>query len=174
MIASLFLLPNATFFVELAVVVLLVVAFWKYVLPPLNRAMAERQQRITDSLEAADQARREAESADDERQRLLEDARAQAREIVASAQQTSEQLRADAAGRAQAEYDRIVSSATADIAAARQRAVEEAARRMGEVVIDVVAKVVGREVDANAHRDLIDEAIAALRDESSKGAGLAT
>ena len=52
---------------------------------------------------------------------------------------------------------------------ARQRAIDEAATRLGEVVIEVVTKVLGREIDAAAHRDLIDEAIAALRDESQKG-----
>lgn len=171
MTASIFLLPNATFFVELAVFLALIFVFVKYAIPPLQQRMEERQAQIRSSLEAADRARRDAEAADDERRRVLDEARGQAREIVASAQQTAEQVRADAAGRAQAEYDRIVGGATADIAAARQRAIEEAASKMGEVVIDVVAKVVGREIDASAHRDLIDEAIAALRDESSKGVG---
>ena len=171
MIASLFLLPNATFFVELAVVLLLVFVFWKYLLPPLNRAVAERQEKIRSSLEAAEDAKRDAQSADEERHRLLEEARGQARDIVTSAQQTAEQLRADAASRAQLEYDRIVTAATTDIAAARQRAIEDAAGRLGEVVIEVVAKVVGREIDAEAHRDLIDEAVTALREESQRGVG---
>jgi len=82
-----------------------------------------------------------------------------ARDIVATAQQTAEQVRSDAATRATAEYDRIVGGAAADVAAARQHAIDEAAARLGEVVIEVVAKVIGREIDANAHRDLIDEAI---------------
>ena len=90
---------------------------------------------------------------------------------MVTAQQTADGLRAEAATRAQAEYDRIVAGAAADVQAARQRAVDEAATRLGEVVIDVVAKVVGREIDATAHRDLIDEAIAALSEETQKGAG---
>jgi F-type H+-transporting ATPase subunit b len=170
MTASLFLLPNATFFVELAVVLVLVWLFYKYLLPPLMRSMEKRQEEIRSSIESAERARRDAESADDERHRLLEEARGQAREIVATAQQTAEQLRADAVTRAQAEHDRIVGTAEADVQVARQRAVDEAAARLGEVVIEVVGKVLGREIDAETHRDLIDEAIAALRDESQKGA----
>ena len=100
MTASLFLLPNATFFVELVVVLILVFLFYKYLLPPLLRAMRERQEQIRDSIEAAERARRDAESADDERHRLLEEARASAREIVALAQQTAEQVRAEAVTRA--------------------------------------------------------------------------
>jgi F-type H+-transporting ATPase subunit b len=171
MIASLFLIPNATFFVELVVVLILIFLFYKYLLPPLNKAMEERQAQIRGSVEAADQARKYAEAADDERHHVLEEARGQAREMVAMAQQTADQLRADAATRAQAEYDRIVAAAAADVQVARQRAVDEAAARLGEVVIDVVSKIVGREIDAASHRDLIDEAIVALSEESRKGAG---
>jgi F-type H+-transporting ATPase subunit b len=174
MLASIFLLPNATFFVELAVFLILVWVFVKYAIPPINKAVAERQELIRASLEAADQAKRDAAAADDERHELLEAARGQARDIVTTAQQTAEQVRSDAAARATAEYDRIVGSAAADVAAARQRAIDEAAARLGEVVIEVVAKVIGREIDASAHRDLIDEAIAALNDEASKGAGQPT
>jgi F-type H+-transporting ATPase subunit b len=170
-IASLFLLPNATFFVELVVVLILLWLFYKYILPTLNEKVAERKEQIRSSLEAADRARKDAESADDERHRVLEEARGHAREIVTSAQQTADQVRAEAATRAQTEYDRIVSAADADIQVARQRAVDEAAGRLGEVVVEVVSKVVGREIDAAAHRDLIDEAVAALGEESRKAAG---
>jgi F-type H+-transporting ATPase subunit b len=171
MTGSLFLLPNGTFFIELAVVLALIWAFYKYLLPPLNKAMHERQEQIRSSLEAAEAAKRDAAAADDERHRVLEEARGQAREIVAMAQQTADGVRTDAVTKAQAEYDRILGAAEADVQVARQRAVEEAASRLGEVVLDVVTKVVGREIDADAHRDLIDEAVGALNDEAQKGAG---
>ena len=53
---------------------------------------------------------------------------------------------------------------------ARQRAVDEAANRMGEIVMDTVERVIGREVNAEAHHDLIDEAVRALRADASGGA----
>ncbi|HUD68860.1 MAG TPA: F0F1 ATP synthase subunit B [Acidimicrobiales bacterium] len=171
MLAGIFLVPNATFFVELVVVIALIVALMKFGIPKVMVKMEERQELIRSSLEAADRARKDAEAADDERHHVLDEARGQAREIVASAQQTAEQVRADAAKRGQAEYERIAAAAAADVQAARQRAVEEAASRMGEIVIEVVTKIVGREIDANAHRELINEAITALNDENQKGAG---
>ena len=48
------------------------------------------------------------------------------------------------------------------MALARQRAVEEAANRLGEIVMDVVERVIAREVSAEAHHDLIEEAVSAL------------
>jgi F-type H+-transporting ATPase subunit b len=168
--ASIFLLPNGTFFIELIVSIVLILLIYKYVLPPINKAMEERQEKIRSSLEAADQARADAEAADDERRTVLEEARHQAREIVATANRTAEQVRTDAQARAQSEKERIVGDADAEIALARQRAVDEAASRIGEIVMDVVERVIGRELNAEAHRDLIDEAVTALRADTSGGA----
>ena len=171
--AGIFLLPNGTFFIELIVSIILILAIYKWVLPPINKAMEERQEKIRESLEAADRARADALAADDERRTVLEEARQQAREIVATANRTAEQIRTDAQARGVGDYDRIVGNADAEITLARQRAVEEAAARMGEIVMEVVERVIGREVDAEAHRDLIDEAVAALRADTAGGAAAA-
>ena len=142
--AGIFLLPNGTFFIELIVSLILLFLIYKYVLPPINKALEERQEKIRESLEAADKARADAE-----------------------------QVRTDATARGQGEYERIVGNAEVEIALARQRAVEEAAARMGEIVMEVVERVIGREVDAEAHRELIDEAVAALRADTAGGAAAA-
>jgi F-type H+-transporting ATPase subunit b len=168
--ASIFLLPNGTFFIELIVSIVLILLIYKYVLPPINKAIEERQEKIRASLEAADQARADAEAADDERRAVLDEARHQAREIVANANRTAEQVRTDAQARGQSEYERIVGNAEVEIGLARQRAVEEAASRMGEIVMEVVERVIGRELNAEAHRDLIEEAVAALRADTTGGA----
>jgi F-type H+-transporting ATPase subunit b len=166
---SIFLLPNGTFFVELLVVVAILFIVTKYILPPLNKAMEKRQATIRASLEAAEMARAEAAAAGDERATVLAQARDQAREIVAAAQALADQVKAEAGGRGQAEYERIVASADGEIDTARQRAIDEASARIGEIVFDLVTKIVGREVDQSTHQDLIQEAVAALNAEAAKG-----
>jgi F-type H+-transporting ATPase subunit b len=151
------------------VVIIILVLTAKYLLPPLNKALEERQEKIRSSLEAADQARAESAAAGDERQKLLSDARIQARDIVANAQATSDQLKAESAGRGQAEYDRIVHAAESEVDAIRQRAIDEASARIGVIVFELVTKIVGREVNENTHQDLVAEAVAALNAEASKG-----
>jgi F-type H+-transporting ATPase subunit b len=168
---SVFLIPNGTFFVELLVVVVILLLAGKYVLPPLNKALEDRQAKIRTSLEAADAAKAEAAAAGDERAALLTEARNQSREIVTAAQATSDQIKADQAARGQAEYERIVGAASAEVNAIRQRAIDEASARIGEVVFDLVAKIVGREVDQSAHQDLVAEAVRTLSAEGQKGVG---
>jgi F-type H+-transporting ATPase subunit b len=172
--AAIFLLPNGTFFVELAIFLIIVFLIAKYILPPVNRAMEQRQEHIKNSLEAADAARAEAMAANTEREAELRKAKQHGHEIVATANRTGEQIVVEAQARAQAEHDRILANAQTEIELLRRRAVEDAASRMGALVLDVVERVIGREVDSAAHRDLIDEAVAALTsdaDETTAGAG---
>jgi F-type H+-transporting ATPase subunit b len=169
---SIFLIPNGTFFVELAAFVVILIIAWKKILPPLNKAMESRQEKIRQSLELADEARAEAAAASDERAKVLAQARDQAREIVAAAQATADQVKAEAGGRGELEYERIVSSANAEVDTARQRAIDEASARIGEIVFELVSSIVGREVDQQSHEELIREAVAALNAEAQKGASL--
>ena len=56
------------------------------------------------------------------------------------------------------------------MAVARQAAVEEVLARVGEIVLAAAERVLGREIRASDHQDLIDEAIAAVQAESTTGA----
>src|ERR1700731_2239396 len=127
---SIFLLPNGTWFVELAVVVIILWVVTKYALPMLNAAIEARQDKIRTALTAADEARAAAEAAGDERSRILNEARTQARDIVANAQALSDQVKAESGARGQVEYDRIVAQANAEVASARQRAIDEASAKI--------------------------------------------
>jgi F-type H+-transporting ATPase subunit b len=165
-----FLVPNGTFIVVLLAFIIVLGILGKKVLPILNKALTERQEQIRGELEAADKAKADAEEADVERRAELEKARVQAREIVAQASSTADQKVLDAEARAQEAYDRIVQSADAEVAVARQAAVEEVSARVGEIVLAAAERVIGREIQASDHQDLIDEAIAAVRAESTTGA----
>ena len=157
-----FLIPNATIFVELVAFIIVLGVVGKYVLPFLNAALKERAEKIRTELEAADTAKSDAAAADTDRRTALEQARSQAREIVATANRTAEQVVTDARAQGQSEYERLLASAEAEVALARQRALEEASAQLGQLVVEVVERIIGREVNAEAHRDLIDEAVAAL------------
>jgi F-type H+-transporting ATPase subunit b len=168
MLSNVFIVPNGTFIAEIVAFLVVLVVVGKYILPPLNRMLAERQESIRAELAAADEAKADAAAADADRRAALEHARAQAREIVEQAQRTAERLAAEARDRGQREYERLVSSADAEVQLARQRALEEAAQHLGELVVEVVERIIGREMDRAAHRDLIEEAIDALARETGE------
>jgi F-type H+-transporting ATPase subunit b len=165
-----FLVPNGTFIVVLLAFIIVLGVIGKKVLPILNKVLTERQEQIRGELEAADKAKADAEEADVERRSELEKARVQARDIVAQANTTADQKLLDAEARAQEAYDRIVQAADAEVAVARQAAVEEVSARVGEIVLAAAERVIGREIQASDHQELINEAIAAVRAESTTGA----
>ena len=175
MLSSVFIVPNGTFIAELVAFLVVLLFVGKYILPPLNRMLSERQDAIRAELAAAEQAKSEAQRVDADRRGALEHARAQAREIVEQAQRTAERLAEEARDRGQREYDRLVTSADAEVRLARQRALEEAAQHLGELVVEVVERIIGREMDRAAHQDLIQEAVDALsRETGEPGAAAAT
>ena len=143
-----FLVPNGTFIVVLIAFIIVLYVITKYVLPPLNKALTERQEQIRGELEAADKAKADAEEADVERRAVLEQARSQAREIVGQAQTTADQIVTSATAEGQAIHDRIVASAEAEVVVARQAAVEEVTARVGEIVLAAAERVIGREIQA--------------------------
>lgn len=164
--SSVFIVPNGTFIAEFVAFLIVLFVVAKYILPPLNKMLGERQDAIRAELAAADDAKADAERADADRRAALEHARTQAREIVEQAQRTADRLSEEAKDRGQREYDRLVTSADAEVRLARQRALEEAAQQLGRLVVEVVERIIGREMDLAAHRDLIQEAVDALARET--------
>ena len=170
-----FLVPNGTLIVELIAFLIVLGVIAKWVLPVLNTMMTERQEQIRSELAAADAAKADADAADAERRSVLDAARRQAREIVDQANRTADQVTTAAQTRAQAEYERIVQAADAEVSVARQAAVEQVTAQVGAIVVAAAERVVGREIRASDHQDLIDEAVAAVRagagsDEAAAGA----
>jgi F-type H+-transporting ATPase subunit b len=159
------------FIIELIVfLIILYFVVRKWPVPQIAEGMTKTQERIGASLAAADQARADALAADDERHVVLEETRRTAQEILAQADRTAEAVRVGAQARGQTEYERIVGSAEAEVALARQRAVDEATSRLGEIVMDVAERVIAREVNAQAHHDLISEAVSALNADATGSA----
>src|ERR1700722_17667082 len=167
-----FLIPNGTLIVEIVAFLIVLYVIGRRVLPVVNKQIEARQEQIRESLQAAEKAREEADETRAQRQGILDEARQQARELVSQANRTADQSRADGQLRGQQEYDRLVASADAEINLARQRALDELTSRIGTLVLSVARQVIEREIDAQRHRGLIDEAVSALRAEAtSTGAG---
>lgn len=165
--ASNFLVPNATFIVELVAFLLVLAFLAKYVLPPLNQRMEERQKTIRQALVDAEEAKRRAQEAEADYRRTMDQARSEARAMVDEAARMGEQMRAELRQRGEQEYERIMARASSDIEASARRASEELRQQVADMVIAVVEKVIGEDLDAGAHRAFIDRTIAELDAQAS-------
>ena len=80
-LASNFLVPNGTFFVELIAFGIIVWILAKFVIPPINRAMTARQEAIREEFAELDEAKDDAHKAEEEFKALIADARHEAAKI---------------------------------------------------------------------------------------------
>jgi F-type H+-transporting ATPase subunit b len=158
--SSNFLVPNATFFVELAAFLIVLFVLGRYVLPYISRPMEQRQATIRQALEDAEVAKQRAADAEEEYKRAISEARAQARALVDEANRLAEQMRAEKRQQADREYELIISRARVDIDAQVRQATEALRQQVGELAVTVVEKVLGDGLDQQSHDSLIDRTIA--------------
>ena len=127
----------------------------KYVWPLIMGAIEQRQTEIANGLAAAEKGQSSLTTAKVEVDKIIAAARDQARGIVDQANTRAtgivEQAKADgeAARKAQVEAGR------AEIGVEINRAREELRGQVAKIAVAGAEKVLGREIDANAHRDLL-------------------
>jgi F-type H+-transporting ATPase subunit b len=167
--SSNFLVPNATFVVELVAFLIVLGVLAKWVLPVINERMDERQATIRQALADAEEAKRRAIEAEEEYKRRVSEAQAQARAVTDEARRLGEQLRAERRQQADEEYERIISRAKEDIDAQIRRATEDLRRGAADLAISVVEKVLGEGLDAQSHRTLIDRTISEVEAQANAG-----
>lgn len=172
-VASNFLVPGPTFIVEVLAFLTVLFLLARFILPPLNKAMTERQETIKSSLDSAEEAKQRAAEAEAEYQRTMERAREDSRAMIDEANKQGEQTRADARARAEEESQRIVARSTAEIEAAGRRAAEELRQHTADTVIAVVEKVIGEIMDVGHHRQLIERTIAEVEHNSRSASSTA-
>ncbi|HUZ19707.1 MAG TPA: F0F1 ATP synthase subunit B [Acidimicrobiales bacterium] len=166
--APIFLVPNGTFVVELIMFVIVLGIVAKFILPPIQKAVDDREQRVRGELQAGEEGRQEAARLAAEGQEAVERARAEARTILEEAGRTVEELRRDARQRAQVEHDARLSEAEGAIDTERQRAREAVLARAGDLVVAAAERVVGTAVDPARHRSLIEQALAEAESKSAR------
>ncbi|MCD9047371.1 F0F1 ATP synthase subunit B [Luteimonas sp. MHLX1A] len=133
-----------------------------YVWPPLLKAIEERQQKIAEGLAAADNSQRALAQAQEQVNEELRTARTKANEIIDQAHQRANQIVEQARAEAQAEAARQKAMVEAEIEASANRAREDLRRQVSMLAVTGAEKLLRREIDANAHRVLLDELAAEI------------
>ena len=118
---------------------------WIVILKPVGRMLEERRATIEQGLKDADAARRERESAADERLASLNDARREAKEILERAQKVADETREREVAATRAELDRLRTQATAEIVSEKERALAEVRGEVADLALLAAGKVVGRD-----------------------------
>ena len=139
---------------------ILVAFLVKKVFPRLNQALQDRTAKIQGQLEEAERTKREADQVLEQYRAQLAGARAEVQKIIEEGKRTADSLRAELVSKAEQEAQEIVRRAQADVAGERDRAMQELQSTVGQLSIELAAKVIEQDLhNDEAARALVDKAI---------------
>jgi F-type H+-transporting ATPase subunit b len=150
---------------------ILLIFFWKYVLPRVQKLLDERGEAIEGNIAMADEAQRKAEAALEEYTAQLADARAEAGRIRETAREDGKKIVAEAKDTAVAEASRVTASAQAQIEAERQTALVSLRSEVGTLAIDLASGVIGESLSDDAKATAVVDRFLAELEASEAAAG---
>ena len=156
------MLPNLTLVIQGLAFFAVAWVVMKFGWPHIMAAIEERQQKIAEGLAAADRSQKDLAQAQDRANEALKDARVKANEIIEQAHQRANQMIDQAKNDAIAEATRQKVLAQAEIEASANRAKEDLRRQVSLLAVTGAEKLLRREIDANAHKALLDELAAEI------------
>ena len=126
---------------------------------PMQKAIDQRRDRIREALLQADHARDEARRLLEEHRALIAGAKNDAEEILVEARKTRDAMEERARADVEEDRQRRLEETRKQIEAETQRALEAIRAEVAELSVIAAEKVVGRALDREDDRRLIDEAI---------------
>lgn len=131
----------------------------RYLWRPILAMLSDRAEKIREGLAMAESAKAERERAKAEADRLMADARVEAQAIAERTTRAAEAAAADIRAQAKAESDRIRERGRADAKQLHDQALAQLRAELAGMVVLAASRVLGREVDAEQHRTLIERSL---------------
>ena len=141
------------------------VFFWfskKFVWPPMMNAIAERQQKIADGLNAAEAGKRALVEAEAKTESALKDARDRSQSMFSDGERRANQIIEQAKLTAKTEADRILAAAQEQIQLEINKAKSGLREQVAQLAVAGAEKILKREINAAVHADMLTELKAQL------------
>jgi F-type H+-transporting ATPase subunit b len=147
---------NITLITQMIAFGVFVVFCMRYVWPPITKALDERTAKIAEGLAAAERGQQEQQLGEQRALEVMREAKGNASDIITQAQKRYNDILDEAKRDAQAEAERIKTAAQAEIEQETNRAREELRERMATLAIAAAEKILQKEVNADAHKAIVD------------------
>lgn len=126
---------------------------------PIQKILAERTEKIRESLEAVERASEQAALAAERVEQEIAEARAQGQVLIAEAREAAGKYREDQEERARGEAETFIVRAKAEIEQERDAAVEQVRQEFASLAISAAEQIVGKSLDESTHRQLIESTL---------------
>jgi F-type H+-transporting ATPase subunit b len=158
-----FLIPDATFLAEIVAFVLILAVMWKYVVPPLQKNLAARQDVIRQQLEDARLAKERLDAAEADYNTALAEARAEAARSREEGRRIRQEIIDGARDEARAAAEEVTRLAEERLQAQHRQALNELRAEVGKLAGDLAGRIVGETLaDDELQRRVVDRFLAEL------------
>lgn len=134
----------------------------KFIWPPLMTAIETRQKTIADGLAAGERGKHDLDLAAKRSAEMLREAKQKAADILGAGDKRASEIIEAAKVQAKVEGDRIIAGSKAELEQEVFRAREQLRSQVSAIALAGAGKILGREIDAKAHNDLLDKLVAEM------------
>lgn len=122
---------------------------WKFAWPFITKAIADREQYITNSVKAADEAYLKLETIKEERTSILAEAREEQNNILKEVQVLREKLIEDAKNQARIEADKLLAEARLNIQTEKEMALKEVRNQVALLSVSIAGKLLRKNLESD-------------------------
>jgi F-type H+-transporting ATPase subunit b len=165
-----FLIPNMTFVVELAAFIIVLGVLWRYVIPPVQQAMTARQEMARKLVSDRQEAKQLLEKAQTAYKTAMADARHQAAQLRAQAEEQRREIVDGASTEAGARAEEIISRGQARVVAERRQAIRRLKADLANLAVELAEKILGEALaDDQRQQRLIDRFLRHIEEQANPG-----
>ncbi len=161
-VASPFDINGGVIIWTVVIFVILLAGLWRLGYPSLLKMVEERERRIQKQLEEAERANAEAQRLLEEHKKQIAAAHNQAQEILSKAKTVSQKERETLLAKAREEYDALLNRARKDIDAEKDKAILALRREAVELSIAAASRVIEANLDTDANRKMVTDFLESL------------
>jgi F-type H+-transporting ATPase subunit b len=126
---------------------------------PILRMLDGRAALIRESMERAEEIKKQAVRNEQEFAKRLDDARRESQDIIGQAEKIADRLRQEEIDKTRRQVEELRTKALADISRERELAITELRKQVADLAILAAGRAVGRSLDESSHYRLIQEAM---------------
>ncbi|HRP69422.1 MAG TPA: F0F1 ATP synthase subunit B [Turneriella sp.] len=146
--------PGLVFWTTVTFIFVLVV-LWLFAWKPIIKGLDARNEKVQDDLDSSRKLREQAEAMMADHKKHLDAAKDQALHIIDEGKRDAESIRHRILADAKKEADEIHARAVVDIVQAKTKAIKELEKEVIDMSVQIVSKVLNRDVSKEDHRNII-------------------
>ena len=133
---------------------------WRFALGPIIKVLDARQDRIRESMAAAEKMQQELKQTQAQNEQALAEARREGQEIIAKARQSGDQMIARAQEEAGAQADAYLKRAQESLRQEAEQARQQLRQEIADLATTAAGRIIHKELDPAAQTQLIKDTLA--------------